>query len=141
MFKTAMITVLALCGLSVSASAQFGIRLDRQGVQVCVGPTCEVPRTVEYGRSPRLRASRGVARRSFGSRHVRGYWKTVRERVWVPGFYERVHVPAQYGWRIDSCGRRVRYCVRPARYENVWRPGCWEWQSRRVWVPGRRVCR
>ncbi|MEO0480350.1 MAG: hypothetical protein AAF196_12790 [Planctomycetota bacterium] len=70
--------------------------------------------------------------------HSDGYWRTVRERVWVPGTRRVVHVPARYDWRYDSCGRRVRVCVQPAGTRVIQNPGCYQYQTRRVWVPARR---
>lgn len=67
-----------------------------------------------------------------------GYFRTVRERVYVPGYHEWVDCPAEYGFRYDSCGVRIRFVVRPACRERVWVPGRWEYQNRRVWVPAHR---
>lgn len=63
-----------------------------------------------------------------------GYWKTVRDRVWIPPQQRVIHHPAEYGFRYDSCGRRVRVCIRPARREVLCDPGRYEYRNRRVWV-------
>lgn len=80
----------------------------------------------------------------FGHRSHRnqGHWETIREKVWVPGYEERVWVQAIYETRVDSCGRPYTVCVRPAHWENVCVPGRYEWRERRVWVssPWRRDC-
>ncbi len=65
-----------------------------------------------------------------------GYWRHVRERVWVPGSCRWVTYPARYEWRYDSCGRRYRVLCEPERRVLVEDPGYWDWQVRRVWVPG-----
>ena len=68
-------------------------------------------------------------------------WRIVREQVWVPGCERVVEIPAQYGFRYDSCGRRIRYCISPARREVIREPGRWEWRERQVPVarPGGRL--
>lgn len=80
----------------------------------------------------------------FGHRSPRdhGHWETIREKVWVQGYEERVWVQAIYETRIDSCGRPYTVCVQPARWENVCVPGRYEWRERRVWVASkwRRPC-
>lgn len=83
------------------------------------------------------RLGRGVLR-GLGA----GRYETVRERVWIPGYNERIWRPAEYGFRYDACGARIRFVVREGCFENVWVPGRYEVQTRRVWVPfsrGRRV--
>ena len=108
-------------------------------------------RSIDRGRNRVIRNGVGVARAATNLfRSVRrvaegrrgpvvrdGYYKTVRERVWVPGYDNRVHVPAVYDYRYDSCGNRIRVLVREAYYRNDRIPGCWQWQDRRVWVPAR----
>lgn len=80
----------------------------------------------------------------FGRRSSRdaGRWETIREKVWVEGYTERVWVQAVYETRYDSCGRAYTVCVQPARWESVCVPGRYEWRERRVWVSSgwRRHC-
>ncbi|MBK8974550.1 MAG: hypothetical protein IPM29_01355 [Planctomycetes bacterium] len=64
-----------------------------------------------------------------------GYWREVRERVWVPGVERVVYVPARYEYRRDACGRLVRILVEPERHQIVCEPGYFEWRVRREWVP------
>ncbi|MFN3243935.1 MAG: hypothetical protein ACE37K_20685 [Planctomycetota bacterium] len=81
---------------------------------------------------------RGVSRRSYGRHDVHrrsfGRWETRCERVLVPGYWDRQHVPAVFGWIYDSCGRRHWGIVTPACYQRVWVPARYETRSRRVWV-------
>jgi hypothetical protein len=74
----------------------------------------------------------------LGPRVHHGRWVLQRERVWVPGCRRLIHVPARWGYRYDSCGRRVRVLISPARERIVEEPGHWEWRTRRVWVPAHR---
>ncbi len=70
---------------------------------------------------------------------VAGHYETVHRQVWVPGGCEQGWQPAQYDWRYDHCGRRVRVLVRHAGYVTVQRPGHYETVCEQVWVPGRYV--
>lgn len=64
-----------------------------------------------------------------------GYWKTVCEPVLVrAGYWDRQYVPAVYGWRYDSCGRRYWGVIESACYKKVWIEPCYEDRHRRVWV-------
>jgi hypothetical protein len=72
-------------------------------------------------------------------RYVPGHYETVTKEVWVAGGCETVWQPAQWGWRRDRCGHRVRYLIRPAGYVQVHTPGRWECVKETVWVPGRYV--
>ena len=69
---------------------------------------------------------------------VRGHYDTVEERVWIPAHYETVHHPAEYRYRYDECGVRVRVLVRRAGYHRVRVPGHYETRIRKVWHPGHR---
>ena len=70
---------------------------------------------------------------------VPGHYETVERQVWHPGVCEQVWQPAQYGWRHDRHGHRVRYLVRAAGYVTVQRPGHYDTVCEQVWVPGRYV--
>ncbi len=140
-----------LTGMAVPATAQIGFRLafgdNHRGrsFQISVGKRFDNhPKQLrrQHRHLPRGRglARRGLAKGRFGKRRFwgrqqsTGYFRVVSERVWVPGPRRRVFVPARYGYRLDWCGRRVRYCIAPAHYEIVQDPGCWQIQRRRVWV-------
>lgn len=74
------------------------------------------------------RDGRGFGRRSYGR------WVTRCERVLVPGYWDRQHVPAVHGWLYDSCGRRYWGIVQQACFQRVWVPARYETRNRRVWV-------
>jgi len=67
---------------------------------------------------------------------IPGCYERVARRVWVPGCRQRVFRPAVYRYRYDACGRRVRYCVRPAGWHWVTTRGHWETRYVRVHRPG-----
>ena len=82
-------------------------------------------------------------------RHTPRY-RTISERVWVPGHFDRVayqarlpethsrvKVAARYEWRRDSCGRRYRVCVRRSYYKTVCNPARYETRYRQVFHKGR----
>ncbi len=128
MFKAILMTGLVLFGTSVSASAQhLRLRLHSRGAHVSFSPFST------HAPYSHRAATRGQLR------HVRsGYYKTVTRKVWIEGISRQVHVPAQYGWGYDSCGRRTWIVVRPAYHRTVREPGHWDYRTERVWVPGRR---
>lgn len=74
--------------------------------------------------------------RHGGHRH--GGYEIVRERVWVPGRYERVWHEPIYEIRYDPCGRARRVCVRAGYYETIQHRGHYEWRERRVYREHRR---
>lgn len=115
MIKSAILSSLACLGLALSSNAQ--VRVGTFGDQAC--------------------ATVAVGARATGA----GYWETIRERVWVPGHYDEVVIPARYGWTVDRCGHRVWGLISPERCERIWHPGGWEIQERRVWVPDCRAPR
>jgi hypothetical protein len=95
-----------------------------------------------YRDGGRHRISVGFGYSEWGHRHrtwVPGHYETVSRQVWVPGGCEQVWQPAEYGWRHDHCGRRMRVLVRPAGYVTVHTPGRYETVCEQVWVPGRYV--
>lgn len=133
MFKTSILTAVAFLGLTAALDAQVQVpagagRSVRVGVQVG-----DVAINYERGNSGGRLWRRTFARRTHDVGCNTGYWRTIRERVCVPGYYQTVHVPAEYGWRYDDCGRRYRCIIRPACVQQVWCPERWEWQTRRVW--------
>lgn len=131
MFKTTILTTVALFGLAAAPAAQ--VRVDAQlGRRVNVG--------VEVGDSGvgfhgGYHIGRSSGRTFRTHRHTGGYWKTITERVCVPGYYETVVIPAQYGWIYDSCGRRYWGVIQPACEKQIWHPERWECRTRRVWCP------
>ncbi len=114
-----LLLVAGLLGLALPTSAQLQISA-RFGKHVTVG--------ADFGG---IRCLPPVPVRH----HHAGDWRTVSERVWVPGQCRTIHHPAVWGWGRDHCGRRVWTVVCPARTEIVQEPGHWEWQTKRVWVP------
>jgi hypothetical protein len=98
---------------------------------------------ISFGFGYRDGGRQGVAVRfgySNGHRqYVPGHYETVRRQVWVAGACEQIWQPAQYGWRHDHCGHRVRYLIRAAGYVTVQRPGHYDTVCEQVWVPGHYV--
>ncbi|MDA0375284.1 MAG: hypothetical protein O2865_15985 [Planctomycetota bacterium] len=90
-----------------------------------------------FDRGPVLRIGLGGIQVELGSCAPRGHYESRMERVWVPGCERVVQVPARFAWRRDSCGRRTRVCVEPARTRIVREPGRYEWRERRVFVAHR----
>ena len=139
----------ALLGVVVSVPAQSRSGRLHKGQVVSVQPAARGPiqkqafrrgQPVSVTRSARrvgvdrrayrngFRDGRGIGCRSYGR------WETRCERVLVPGYWDRQHVPAVYGWLYDSCGRRYWGIVQQACFEQVWVPARYETRSRRVWV-------
>lgn len=81
------------------------------------------------GGAPRLRHP------ERGAQVHAGYWQTVQERVWVPGFWHEERLPPVYGWVRLACGRLHWGVVDPGSCRRVWVPPRWELRSRQVWVP------
>ena len=145
MIKQLILIGAILAGMAVPAAAQVGFHLSfgkqRHGrsFQISVGSHHHhrrVPRyETGYRRDRGHRHNRGRRYGRGGYRlAARGGYRYVTQRVWVPGCRRRVYVPARYGYRVDWCGRRVRYCITQAHYDFVQEPGRWENQRRRVWV-------
>ena len=73
-------------------------------------------------------------------RWVPGHYETRNERVLVPGYWDTVTVPAEYGWARHGC-RQVWVMINPECTRRVWVPERYEYRETRVWVPGRlEVC-
>jgi hypothetical protein len=125
-----LLTVAAVLSVAVSAPAQITIegRLGRhiRGTVVLAGH--DDHHGHRHNRDVDHRRHREVERRE------RGHWKTVHEKVRVPGYWRDEHVPATYGWVIDSCGHRNWGIVDHGGCRRVWVPACWETRSRQVWV-------
>ena len=138
MIKKLLLTTAILGAMAVPATAQFGLHLSygkhrgKSGVQV----TANLGNVLRLGVAKGLRHHKGRGNKGHGKRrgHRGGHYHTVTEKVWVPGVRRRVYVPARFGYRSDSCGRRIRYCIAPAHYRYVRQPGHWEFQKRRVLV-------
>jgi len=125
MIKTTILASLACLGMAFPVDAQVrAIGHDADRVQV----------SASFG-SSRHRTPVRVAPEVHAQG---GHYEYVSERVWVPGHYDEVLIPARYGWTIDSCGHRVWGLISPERCERVWHPGCYEVRQRRIWVPARR---
>lgn len=119
---------LVLCAVLAPASRAdgFGISLFKSSNHGAI--------SVGYSNGPSApRAYRTPYRHA---RWIPGHYRTVRERVWVPGCVQRVWVEPRYGWRRDSCGRFFRGCLSEGRYERVEQPGRYEYRDTRIWVNG-----
>ena len=150
-YTAASFALLALLAATPAADAQRGfIRISDDGVSLGASFGKDGHRS---GRSRRYdrRYDRRQDRRDrvgfglhIGHRHgpacgpviVPGRYEHRRVKVWVPGYNERVHVPARYDTRNDRWGRPYRVCVSEAYYRDVWHPGTWTWRNDRVWVDG-----
>lgn len=62
-----------------------------------------------------------------------GHWETVREEVWVPGYWRDTCIPARFGW-VRERGHRRWAVIEPECHRRVWVPGHTECRSRQVWV-------
>jgi len=80
----------------------------------------------------RIGIRRGDRRREAD--HRSGHWQIVQRRVWTPGYYQGVQVPARYETRYDACGRPYQVLIEAGCTRQEWVPGCWKWVQDRVWV-------
>jgi hypothetical protein len=64
-----------------------------------------------------------------------GHYEIRHQRVCIPGYWDTVVTPAEYGWVRYGC-RWSYVVVRPECARRVWVPERTEWQETRVWVPG-----
>ncbi len=119
-----LIALAALCGLSFSAAAQSRVTAQL-GDRLRAGVTAE-------HRGFSGRSSRVILR--YRPPSVGGYWKSLQERIWQPGYWQRRHVPARWGWKINSPGRRFWGLIRSEHWGNHWVAGRWITRTRRVWV-------
>ena len=133
---------LALLGLASPAVAQRRVDLS---VEHGRGITLNAQAGrfgVSFGRTSSIRprngyvSSRRVSCPTPQRVYVKGYWKTVDEKVWVPATKRRVWREPVYQTRYDSCGRAYQVLVRPGCYEWITEGGHWAVQPKRVWVPG-----
>ena len=131
MLRMVLLLMITVCGLEARSPAQvhFGVRLgERVAVRAGAGPI-----SVHYGsrnRDVSYHSGRRVSTRRYASRRPQYRWVT--ERVWIPGCYEDVYVPARYETVRDACGRLRTVLVEPACYQKVWREGYWKYERRRV---------
>jgi hypothetical protein len=107
---------------------RIGFSIQHKGVRVDVGVGKRAPAPAPR---PHQRPRRAVQRV-----WVPGHYEIVRTRVWVPAYTHKVLRPAEYAYRWDRCGQRVRYVVRPAHWETVRVAGHWDYRSQKVWRPG-----
>ena len=135
----------------------FGLG-DRHGnsVRVKIGSRDHNHRSRSHSshrRSRRHARTERVIRHRHHDHHRRHHvptYRTITERVWVAGHFDRVaytvrlpethqrvKVAARYEWRRDSCGRRYRVCVRRSYYKTVCTPGRVETRHRQVFRKGR----
>jgi len=109
------------------------------------------PARRDHGRRDRVRHDqrRRDHRGHDHARHAPRY-RTVTERVWVRGHFDRVaykvriaethrrvHVPARYEYRTDRCGKSYRVMVRRAYYKTVCQPARYETRYKSVFHRGR----
>ncbi|MFN0009084.1 MAG: hypothetical protein ACKVXR_14370 [Planctomycetota bacterium] len=134
MFSRIKLPALCLSLLAVLAPASradgFGISFFKSSKHGAI--------SVGYSNGPgATRACAPVDRTPYRhARWVPGHYRTVRERVWVPGFVQRVWIEPRYGWRRDSCGRVYRERISGGHYERVEQPGHYEYRDAQVWVNG-----
>lgn len=143
LLKPILIAAAALAGPAFAAPAQLHVH-GKLGRNVHVsaifgGDRHHAPRYRAQGHRPRLvvghRSVRGDhGRRRGHGRHQHGYWKTVHDRVWIPGGYREEYCPPRYGWVYDGCGRRVWGIVDAGGVRRVPLPGHYETRTRRIWV-------
>ncbi|MHC4956359.1 MAG: hypothetical protein ACYTGZ_21160 [Planctomycetota bacterium] len=107
-------------------------------------------RNVRHRRHDDRHVDRHRSHRSHrGHRHHAPRYRTVTERVWVRGHFDRVaykvripethkrvRVPARYEWRTDRCGRRTRVLVRRAHWKTVCVPARYETRYKSVYHRG-----
>jgi hypothetical protein len=122
--------LVTLCGLQAHSPAQVHVGLSfGKGVAVraSVGPVVFAS-GLSHCATYQPVACAPIVRHAYRAprRHV------VERRVWVPGSYELVEVPAQYRTTYDHCGRPVRTLICAAYTKRVFRPGHWESVSRRT---------
>ncbi|MHC4971822.1 MAG: hypothetical protein ACYTG3_05785 [Planctomycetota bacterium] len=133
----ALASLLALAAPAADAG-DVGFRIDfgiqHKGVRVRVG-VGKPARGVKHAPAP---APRPKYRHRHRQRRVwvPGHYEIVRTKVWVPAYTHKVRRPAEYGYRRDRCGFRVRYVVRPAHWETIHVAGHWDYRSQKVWRPG-----
>lgn len=136
----------------------------RASERVVSNRVVHVPQPAARGHDDRFDRRRGdrhdrdhLGRSSFGISFNFGrpalavtYCEPVRTPVWVPGYYvtetrqilvedghwDKVWVPAQYGWRYDAWGRRFSVMIAAGHWEDVWTPPRYETQAYQVWMPG-----
>ena len=102
-----------------------------------------------HARSERVIRHRSHRNHQSHSRHIPRY-RTISERVWVPGHFDRVayqvrlpeshqrvRVAARYEWRRDHHGHQYRVCVRRSYYKTVHILGRVETRHRQVFHKGR----
>lgn len=140
-------SLLALAAPQADAgdSVRFGFSIQHKGVRVNIGvgkhkpapAPAPAPKYGKYGKHGKhWKHGRHGPRHRYRRVWVPGHYEIVRTRVWVPAYTHKVRRPAQYGYRRDRCGFRVRYVVRHAHWETIHVPGHWDYRSQKVWRPG-----
>ncbi|MHC4819871.1 MAG: hypothetical protein ACYTF8_17640 [Planctomycetota bacterium] len=132
----ALASLLALVAPAADAGDvgfRIGFGIQHKGVRVNIGVGKHAPAPAP---APRQKVRHRHRHRHHHRVWVPGQYEIVRTRVWVPAYTHKVRRPAQYGYRRDRCGYRVRYVVRHAHWETVHVPGHWDYRSQKVWRPG-----
>ena len=70
-------------------------------------------------------------------RYIPGHYKVVMERVFIPGGSYQVFVPPRYETKCLGPFRSPVTRYIPGRYVLKREPARYEYQHKRVWVPGR----
>ena len=126
--------LLGATGVSSAHAGDFGIRIGKgsQGLHV----------QYKSGKhkTTGIRVVRGAGNYSC-CEFQPGRYVTRQVRSWLPARCERVWVPARYETAWDSCGNPHQVLVEAGHFEDRHIAGRYETQTRREWVPGRRVCR
>lgn len=91
-------------------------------------------------RRPRTSQRSGLHQHGACCAYVPGHYQTRVDRVWVPGYTDKVWVPARYQVSYNACGQRIKTLVSPAHWQYVNRPGYYENRQVQVWVTGSYRC-
>jgi len=146
MLRTTLITLVALCGMDARSPAQVHVGLTfGKHASVHASVRSNVRHRVSPNRhytTPNRRASRHVLTsrtpRRVSRRLVdtprRGHYRWVTRRVWSPGYYSTIQVPAQYQTVCGPRGRERVVLVSSAYTRRVWNAGRWSRERQRVWV-------
>lgn len=66
---------------------------------------------------------------------VPGHYEVRRETICIPGRWDTIVTPAEYGWVKHGCHKRY-VLIKPECVRRVWVLERTEWREARVWVPG-----
>lgn len=66
---------------------------------------------------------------------IPGRYECRRDRVCIPGYWDTIVGPPQYGWVQHGCHWEWAV-VKPGCERRIWVSERYEWREARVWVPG-----